>query len=674
MRYRLLLAVLLSQLLGGCATLVDGLARDGVGPHSAYPVQPYFQNRIRSEHAGEHWRRIRFCESYALEGAPPLHVEFDCRIEPAIVARYRQALADSHRQVMARLHHSMLAEFIRIDWPICVSVVAQGTRFRRYAPAHSCWHFYVPEQPYPDKLLDGLDPEKYSTESLFQFLVGVDLYDSVLHEGFHLQTQQILQAAWRRDPTPFGDRWLNEYLAYMLDHFGVLATTDIVNQQPTTGPVALTENEHYPARVREACLSGADAVRSLVGESSQSVSMLGGSLAFWLAEDLETDLNMMPFYWHSEFAALKTLGLGLEDVLARIPRCNPDRLVDAFALKQQLLDYDFQQLRAALPAEDIKPLPGLGEVWRQIAQHGLPDHDPFAACRTYGDSPAVQLACTGMVLDQLTLHPWRYRALAQTSPPLPESAQDYQARYEALLGDLAALQGAGMPQAEQPATRYVLDQDGRYRNPDGHVADTAAAVNVWPSEDLPSCALQGEQQVQRLSGEHTTLRRCRSAPELGAIWAAQQQSDRVVGIAALVRRQARLVADSAYRAHDEQVLPFVYQDGFPVFQLQHDATRLNVCLDTGSPVSYITRRYRERWGLTPEKLVGMLEPERPDDTRPRRIRLPLLGQTALVRALPNNHYPQCDLIMGADMAGVFSAVELGERELRLWRRPPPAVN
>ncbi|MGI8560717.1 MAG: hypothetical protein ACR2J7_04640 [Luteimonas sp.] len=666
MRYRILLAFLLSQLLGGCATLVDGLARDERAHHGVFIVQPYFHNTIRSEHAGEHWRRIRFCESYALGGAYPLHVEFDCRIDPAIVARYRASLADSHREVMTRLRHSMLAEFIRIDRPVCVSVVAQGTRFRRYASARSCWHFYVAEEPYPDKLLDGLDPEKYSTDSLFRFAIGLKL-KSVLHEGFHSQT---LQAGWRREPRPFGDRWLNEYLASMLGHFGVLVTTDMVNQQPATGSVGLIEDELYSTRVREACLSGAQAVRSLVGDSSSSRSMLGGSLAFWLVEDLNTDLNMMPFYWHSEFTALKAPGLGLEDVLARIPRCNPDRPVDAFALKQQLLDYDFQQLRAELPAEDIKPLPGLGEVWRQFAQHGLPDHDPFAACHAYGDSPAVQLACTGMVLDQLTLHPWRYRALAQRSLPLPESAQAYQARYEALLGDLAAWQGAGMPQADQPAAHYVLDQDGRYRNPDGHVADTAAAVNVWPSEDLPSCALQGEQQVQRLSGERTTLRRCRSDAELGAIWAAQQQSDRVVGIAALVRLQARLVADSEYRAHDEQVLPFVYQDGFPVFQLQHDATRLNVCLDTGSPVSYITRRYRERWGLTPEKLVALLEPERPDDTLLRRIRLPLLGQTALVRALPNSHYPQCDLIMGSDMAGLFSAVQLGGRELRLWRPRP----
>lgn len=664
MRYRLLLALLLWQLLGGCATLVDGLARGEAAHHGVFTVQPYFPNRIRSEYAGEHWRRIRFCESYALDGASPLHVEFDCRIEPAIVARYREALVDSHREVMTRLRHSMLAEFIRIDRPICVSVVARGTRFRRYASARSCWHFYVPEKPYPDKLLDGLDPEKYSTHSLFQFLIGSSLYKTLLHEGFHLQT---LQAGWRRDPTPFGDRWLNEYLASTLGHFAVLVTTDAVNQQPTKGPVRQMADESYSMRVEEACLSGAEAVRSLVGDTSGSRSGLGGGLSVWLAEDLNADSNMMPFYWHREFAALKTPGLGLEDVLARIPRCNPDRLVDAFALKQQLLDYDFQQLRAELPAKDIKPLPGLGEVWRQVVQHGLPGHDPFAACHAYGESPAVQLACTGMVLDQLTLHPWRYRALAQTSPPLPESAQDYQARYAALLGDLAALQGAGVPQADPPAAHYVLDQDGRYRNPDGHVADTAAAVNVWPSEDLPACALQGEQQVQRLSGEQTTLRRCRSDAALGVIWAAQQQSDRVVGIAALVRMQARLVVDSEYRAHDEQVLPFVYQDGFPVFQLQHDATRLNVCLDTGSPVSYITRRYRERWGLTPEKLVAMLEPERPDDTRPRRIRLPLLGQTALVRALPNNHYPQCDLIMGSDMAGVFSAVELEERELRLWR-------
>ncbi len=664
MLYRTLLMALTTALLGGCATLLDGLARDEINNHSVYLIPP-FSDRIRSEYGGEHWRPIRFCHAHTLEWQHPLYMRFDCEIEESDVGRLQEALGDAYIELVTRLQYSLLGEFLRVDHPVCVSVIAHGTRFRRYASTRQCWHFYLPEPLPAFELLEQLDETIYTHESMRQLSFGFSL-NLLLHEIFHLQTLQRTVGGAAR---PFGDLWLNEYLASSLDLFTQLVATDAVNQRPTIGALGTIAETPLTVRAKDACRTGADAVQEVLRNFRRARSGLGAVMTVWLAEDLATDANMMPLYWHQEFAALKTPGLGLQDVINRIPGCNPDRLVDAFALKHQLLDYDFDQMREGLPDSEVAPLPGLGETWRNAVRHGLRKDDPFEPCRQHRDSAPAQLACTGMAIDQMTLRPWHYRPAARSLPDLPELAQDYWTRYEALLGDLLVLSQESPAVPDPTPTHYLLGQDGRLRSPQGHVADTAASINVWPGNHDSACPLEGEQTVQRLNGEQITLQRCRLDHDLGVIWVNPNQSDRVVGIAALAHHRARLIADDDYAEHVEQRLPFTYQDGFPVIQLRHDRTRLNVCLDTGSPVSYITRRYRERWGLSPARLVDMLEPEQAADGHVRRVQLPLMGRTAAVRVFPGDRYPQCDLIMGSDFAGVFSALELEPRQVRLWIQP-----
>ncbi|NRA84102.1 MAG: hypothetical protein HRU22_10150 [Gammaproteobacteria bacterium] len=96
---------------------------------------------------------------------------------------------------------------------------------------------------------------------------------------------------------------------------------------------------------------------------------------------------------------------------------------------------------------------------------------------------------------------------------------------------------------------------------------------------------------------------------------------------------------------------------------------LNLCLDSGSKVSYITRRYRERYALTPLEISELLADHTPLDTEQvQTMSQKLFGKSVSVALLPHDGFAQCDLILGSGFAGLYSTIQFKDGTVNLWHK------
>ncbi|MFN3710135.1 MAG: hypothetical protein ACK4GU_12895 [Alishewanella aestuarii] len=671
-------------LLSGCASKHQGAAA-----WVNLPSKKLFSN---NPHGVK--RAIEFCNSFELNGPVPLKVNFDCLLSKDEILIYERAFTRYHLSVFEHFNASMLAEFIQFDKALCISLVHRETRFTMSEPFTDCIHLYrsvLPANKF-DKVRSQLsdvaltwqyDPEQimpaeeadhsyfyavFALDNLYKDIAR-DLYPLLLHEFFHFYTLSQHPVDGR-----FNNLWINEYLAATLDDILSSSLTQIMAYHlygPVLGLYTLVnEIETYEgaeslARLCQNQLTENDIHRRWQqGLSYSNAISYAGSVFSHLQRQVQ-GAHLKPLYAYHEFSSLAEPGMGFDDLIARIPACNPDKVLPVHAFKQQLLDYDFDFLLTK-DVNDIAKLTGFEQLLRQLWLQQWDRDNPFSVCAALGDDHEVQQMCTLMIMDMLF---WQQLSLVDKSFAefsLPDASKDLQPRLTAWLEDTTLLSSSPLPLTTK--VDYLLAQDGRFRNSQQQVADTGAGLNVWPGDT--DCELSGEQLVTTLAGQTVPLQRCRLQEGLGVLWRKDGQTDQVIGLPTLVAQQARLVRDQE-AMHYSVSVPYVFQDGFVVFQQMDHQVRLNICLDTGSPWSYITRRYRERYQLTPTYLAARLEAETELGELPRRVVLPILGAQRKVRVLPHAGFMQCDLIMGSDLLEQYSAIELGANTLKLWYAQEP---
>lgn len=667
------LILMLALLLTGC-NLLDATARHGVGQNAVLKLTS--QHVLsKTELADGEWRSFSFCQEWQLPASIPLQVHFACELTPAEITRYQTVLSQYHPALMAKLQRSLLADVLPLQTPPCLYIVPDKTKVRRYQLADPCMAIYIQSKAH--SLSDQEAP--FDDDTLLVYL-GMDFYAAWLHEAFHAETVP----AWHQPQTGrFANRWINEYLAYLIDDFTGFSALTLVNQNPHNRQI-LTEQDALWNTIRQPNCNWADQVASAWSVPSTDISLTGFAFRESLLESLHTHPSMLPFYYALEIQALTDPAADFQTLKSRIPRCQGNKVGEVFALKHRLLDYDL----TVLATDTAAPVVGLSSMVQQALRQSFTPKDPFAHCKNAVFHPRVVEACSALMLDYLTLH--QYQLALQINPvniSLPPEAMVLQPRLALLLDDLqllktqltivkehtlpnTALASNALPSTvlQSNINDYTLATDGRFRNVAGQVADTGSTFNVWPAQQA-TCQLQGKQQVRTLGNALKTLERCQLDPLKGVIWQTAQQQDQVVGLPLLLSQQARLIKEPQAMRVAEKV-PYLFQDGWLVFQQQDNGVRLNLCLDSGSLRSYLTPRYKERYQLTDPELASAIEPEQPVYNE-RQIRWPLLGETRLLKVLPNPEFLQCDVIVGSDLLGIFSAIEIHQTQLTLWRSIKP---
>jgi len=658
-----------------------------------------WDEKLYSNNLGSISRAIEFCANFDLSDRLQLQVHFDCLLDPLHVLLYQRAFERYHHAILEKLNTSLVAGFFQIDKPVCLYIVHPDTRFLIGKAMTDCIHLYVPAMNKQQMeivtaellaLNYSLTPEprladakKYSAaftainelEFLYAKMV-LRIYPLLVHEYFHYQSLPLKQfRPWRKKPDGvFYSLWINEYLAYTLFNFVIHTTFNTLDYNiisPATGNVTLgnfTMDYQLEPGLQAVCHQDHtnQSWFQRLHASPKVISDAGKLLSRAVHQQVFQGNHLYPLYAYYEFTSLADPGMGFADLIARIPACNLGKTLPVHAFKHQLLDYNFATLLTNEPTDDIDAKSGYGQLLRTSWRQQLKLKSTFLPCNELSDDPNVQLVCSSLLLDGLF---WQQGRLAQQQNvldiKLPVAAEMYQPRLDSWLTDFSLMQ-SGLAVDQYPI--YQLAADARFRDHQHRVADTAAGVNVWPEDS--NCDMTGQQSVLTLAGEEKLLARCRFEQSLGVLWRKDGQNDKVVGLPTLVAQQARLIRDASAMQQRETV-PYVFQDGFVVFQQMDQQVRLNICLDTGSPLSYITRRYRERYQLTPTYLASRLESETEVGELPRRVVLPILNAQRKVRVLPHDGFMQCDIIMGSDLLEQYSAIELGTNTLTLWYAQDP---
>ena len=651
----------ISVLLTGCSSLEKRNFAAGIS---------VWDEKLYSNNLGSISRATEFCTNFDFSDGLQLQVHFDCLLDPLHVLLYQRAFERYHHAILERLNTSLVAGFFQIDKPFCLYIVHPDTRFLIGKAMTDCIHLYVPAMNKqqieivtaellalnylltPEPRL--ADAKKYSAPFIaineLEFLYAkmvLRIYPLLVHEYFHYQSLPLKQfRPWRKKPDGvFYNLWINEYLASTLYNFVIQTTFNTLDYDiisPATGNVTLnniTMDYQLEPDLQAVCHQS---WFQRVHANPKVISEAGKLLSRAVHQQVFQGNHLYPLYAYYEFTSLADPGMGFNGLIARIPTCNPGKVLPVHAFKQQLLDYDFHSPLTE-DANDSNALTGfeglLRHLWLQQSDIG----NPFNVCTYIGGDFEVQQMCSLMIMDTLF---WQQLSLVDKSFAefsLPEASKELQPRLTAWVEDTNLLAKMNLQWTNR--VLYQLGQDGRFRNSQQQVADTGAGLNVWP--DDTDCELSGEQLVTTLSGQILPLQRCRLEDGLGIVWRKDGQTDRVIGLPTLVAQQAKLLRDQGAMNYSVNV-PYVFQDGFVVFQQMDHQVRLNICLDTGSPLSYITRRYRERYQLTPTYLAARLEPETELGELPRRVVLPILGAQRKVRVLPHAGFMQCDLIMGSD--------------------------
>ncbi len=655
-------------------------------------INPWDQ-KLYSANQGTVSRPIEFCSTYQLTEPVSLTLRFDCLLSENEVKLYQRAFTLYHPFIIEHFNASMLSNFIKLDKPLCFAVVHRETTFRIGEPLTDCVYLYRPALaaerfqavktqlhnagiswgPAPELVAFTESEEHYSAVFALKVLyldIVDDFYPIMLHEYFHYQTLPLKELRpWRPAPVgPFYDIWVNEYLSSTLQRNMDMSTFKTLVYF-INGPVQNTfdlggfnESYDFDKTFCQRQRTERQWLKQWSEHNKQrknAIKSRSGKMLRYL-QSLHQDPHLAPIYAFYELTSLAEPGQGFNDLIARIPACNPDKVLPVHAFKQRLLDYDFSTLFVEAP-NDADAFTGFETLLRTLWLQPSDSGNPFSACEALANDAEVQQTCAALVMDTLF---WRQLSLAEVSwigLSLPESAKALQPRLSAWLEDTKLLSSTPLPLANK--VDYLLAQDGRFRNSQQQVADTGAGLNVWPGDT--DCELSGEQLVTTLAGQTVPLQRCRFEDGLGVLWRKDGQTEQVIGLPALVAQQAKLIRDQGAMNYSVSV-PYVFQNGFVVFQQMDHQVRLNLCLDTGSPLSYITRRYRERYQLTPRYLASRLEPEEEVSAFPRRVLLPILGAQRKVRVLPHDGFMQCDIIVGSDLLDLYSAIELGDNTLTLW--------
>ncbi|MDP2561290.1 hypothetical protein [Psychrobium sp. 1_MG-2023] len=660
----LFITFLFVVLLSGCSNMLDPFAKDGFGHHKVI-IPPIVDPIIVSEYTGE-LNEINFCQSHHVPGLTPLDIKFDCQLSPIDIAKYKEGFSKNHPRLMEQINSSLLAPFFFNDMPLCLSVVEKSSQFLRYHSIKPCAHLVIPHLEYAPLRQASID-SGFNEDTLFNINIFDNFYPTLFHELHHAKTLPYrLTSRGNIDD----EHTINEFQSYLIESITESILTDVTIGSPTKRNLTLSEDS---IRIQKKVWAGCQSpiVFKQMKQRSPATpstfrSVTGATLQESHRRALSPALNMYHFYvlWELN-KPMNTLA----ELFSSIPECNPNQLVDAFAIKLQLLDFDFSQIPSPTHNTTINEFYTFID---QIKRGSIEYNRAFSYCETLDYSPQLAKACTGFIIDYLTLYQHQVAQSHLSLPSqLPSSATGFSKRYRALQQDITLLaqqknNHLNKDTRHKPNPRYILNNEGRFINQRQWLADSGASQNVWPLAQQ-SCRLTGSQQVATLARTHKTLIRCNQHSELGVLWAKDKQQEKVVAMPSLYQQHAILSHHNEPLAEPDISVPFFFSDGFPVFQQLDNGVRLNLCLDSGSRDSYITRRYRERYGITPQDLSRLLS-KGENDQHQGQYKMPLMvsDKPIEVALLPHDGFMQCDLILGSDFAGLYSAIQFKDKSIRLW--------
>jgi len=630
--------------LSGCS-LWDATARKDSARHMVTSMTPTWQY-VHSELSGRPWQSNKWCEQVQINEPPSpeststtgaldkpanmsLTVRFACNLSPSVITAYREGLSTIHPQLLERLRSSALASSLPLQWPLCITIVGQDSAVRRTQALDKCFPFYL-QSVYANSDTPNL--------SHAPMLTSIGLYTTWAHEALHAST-------FGRSG-PYQDPWVNEYIAAVVASYVSTTLLTIFNQRPLL-PFSLDEKTQAVVNTikQQGCENLQQTKYDLIPDIDER-SLAGTMLQFGRQFALSSSQSMEALYLEHEMHFFADPHADVELLFSHSPLCHPNQIGDLYAFQLGLLDYNLQQL-----APDAA---GFGAM---VANRFQLSATPFATCHDPHMSEASQMACVAFELDQ--------RTLKATPLPkqlhLPHAAQGLTQRLAQLQQDLA------WPQNPLTTDRvYHRDADGFMRNSRGWLADTASVLSQTDAED---CSLLGEQLTQTLVAMPKKLKRCQSHPNYGVLWRDTTKPQKLLGGPQLYQQRAMLRATPASLEQGESV-PFVYAGGFFVFQQDDQQVPINLCLDTGSKFSYLTERYLKRYQVPPQELLRR-RAKHPDPSNGWLIRWPLLGEERWLKRLPGPGPSQCDVIVGSDLLGLYSAISLEEKQLVLWQKITP---
>lgn len=646
--------------------------------------------KLYSKNTRDSADKINFCEEIEVESSIYLKVRFDCSLLKDEIRLYKIAFLRYHELVVEKFNSSLISKFFSIDKPLNVHIVNKNSKFFFKEDLKTSISIYIPslDEFYLDEVLSnfkihGYDLEFsfsneiiksdsdafdafFKRELLYEKIVA-QVYPLIVHEYFHYKSLVLSD----KEDAPFQDLWVNEYLAFSLSHFMEMTIFNTLGfnfvSEILLEPRLPVFNMDYDLenQVKEFCHNRKNFYLKskffLSNNKNEKRSKAGRLLYRSMYKDIFHNNHLLSIYILNELESLSNSGSDLNSLLARIPACNEGMFLNGHIFKYQILDYDFNEFANNVAFENNSWIVNHQNISSLHFQDPEIQENFFSICFE-NDDELFQRYCTGAAIDYFV---WKKYELAKNSKfnkgQLSSNFLELSERYSSLLKDFELVKQAEVK--VKHGEYYVLSANGRFQNHQGHIADTAASVNVWPQGT--DCNLQGQQTVKNLASKYLTLTRCTLDPSIGVIWKNEEQVEKVIGVSTLVAQNATLIRDKVAMTRYRSV-PYLFRNGFIVFQLMDNDVRLNLCLDSGSPQTYITRRYKERYQYTNRFLASKLEIGQISSKFQRQLIIPIFGADRQVRLLPNNDFLHCDLIVGSDLLGMFGAIEIGKNHLRLW--------
>ncbi|MDN3651263.1 hypothetical protein QWY77_00500 [Thalassotalea ponticola] len=645
MRYRIHLIITLLALTSGCSSLksqllegeYDELATSNTSQHAVIKL-PLLPILLKSEKNGVK-KDIKFCKEIEIPARVSLTMRFDCDLGDKTVNTYTQVFEKYHHQLIEATNQSSLSKYLNTTTDLCVSIVENSTQFLRNKPLSPCAHIVIPhlEQDTKEK-----SNSEFDESAFFHISILRSYYPFIFHELYHTGTEiQYLN----RNSAIISE----EYHAYILDNFVSNLISQLVTKKPFAISINYDENSQKTIESYLALCKQPEKLDDFLSEfhSYEMLSVFGLSLHETETKLIAPSTGLLNYYYLWQFQQELSTTEQLRDILQS---CNPSRLTSNYALKLQLLDFDFSE--ALHPGDNVK-LNAFNHHLSELTSRKQSPFENLAYCNKLSYLPLTEQLCQTHAIDQVALQLYRLNDFDSNNYHLPNILSE---RLEHLKQDWLQL-NPHKAKLNSNGNLYELNPEGRFTNSYNWVADTGAPLNVFTSGEN-ECSLDGEMAAKGLFMQTVSLKRCNTHEQLGVIWKNEKQRENVIGFPYLAHTNA-IMSKSAINPYEPtEKIPYIYYQGMPIIQQHQNGVRLNLCFDTGSKRSYITPRYRDRYLLTKTEIVKRLQNG--------KLEITINNKKGRVSVLNHNAFIQCDVIVGSDLVEIYSAVQFTFDEVNLW--------
>ena len=609
--------------------------REGSANHAVYYRGKGF---TRSEYKSKRFADIDFCEQRKIDSTLSFTLNFDCDLSQLTIDKLHHTI----ETVMTNVDTLLLSKEVKnyIDFkhtPMCINYVLPYKHIFRYEEVSDCLTLTA---PVPNMVNTTHHKDKLTLDLVVQYINQSSPYTSVFHEYVHYITKYH-----PINNNRYSDSFVNEYIASMTSN---LVEMTVFSRLAVLDPIVTLNIEPSPwDKEMHALCFGEPQDLPFKSNLSHRRSVFGSFLNSLFVNELKLTTSMLYLHYLNELRELSGGPKEVKDLIARVPSCAKGNSVPAQLFKLQLLDIDLMRLDEL----DFNSTGGLDNLLAMLTSENLEPKQLFLQCQQTHLSKPLAKYCKQMIIDQLS---FKLNTVKTTLPDIEFQSEQLSRRYIRLQQE----QTIWLNKKTNKKNELVLKLlEGRYLDSTKGVVDSAALSSIISEND--DCISLEKKQVTSLQGFEGTLQLCKVDNNGIHFWSKKQQTQPVLALKDALKNYKSVVFELEPNPESEELeedeLPYIFNQGFVVFQQWDNGMRLNMCLDTGSPKSYITRRYILRKFYTSGDLVDF---SILDQSGRVNYRLPIADKYMTVQVMGAEHFGQCDVIVGADLAGIYKQISI----------------